>query len=262
MARSKRPKMETKEELVAYLEANQEIELPFNEEVWDKAVDATADKDRKFKEIKTTDFEGKEVTKKIPNGSVSPVGKYFQMMALPQYRNPVDTSELDDDWLDEESETELDFDDEEKEETVSTWIQMFFDGIGANDRKFVVDRLSNYYDNYELNEGADKFQAAKAVLDELEMRNLIKMRNKGKDVEARIEKCQKSYLALLDSLKAQKKQRGAGDDEGKNKFTLFVDELEKEGRLVEKKDTSYTSDDIDRLLVEFEQSMRTVYYEG
>ncbi|MGE6227621.1 hypothetical protein [Paenibacillus chitinolyticus] len=256
--------MESKEELVAYLAANQETELPFNEEVWERSVEATNDKDRKFKEIKTTDFEGKEVVKKIPNGSVNPVGKYFQMMALPQYRNPVDTSELDsDEWYGGfEDEDEIDFGDEEKEEQVSTWIQMFFDGCSPSDRKFVVERLSNYYDNYELNEGADKFQAAKAVLDELEMRNLIKLRIKGKDVETRIEKCQKSYLALLDSLKAQKKQRGAGDDEGKNKFTLFVDTLEKEGRLVEKKDTSYTPDDIDRLLGEFEHSMRTVYHEG
>lgn len=259
MARRKRPKMETKEELIAYLEANQDTELPFNDEVWERAVEATNGKERKFKEITTSDFENKSTTKMIPNGSVNPVGKYFQIIALPQYRNPVDTTDLEDEF---DEEDEVEFDDNEKAETVTTWISMFFDGVPNADRKFIIDRLSNYYDNYELNEGADKFQAAKAVLDELEMRNLMKMRSKGKDVEVRIEKCQKSYLALLDSLKAQKKQRGAGDDEGKNKFTIFVDNLEKEGRLVIKKDTSYEPDDIDRLLKEFEGSMRTVYYEG
>lgn len=251
--------MTTKEELLSYLENNKDTELPFNEDVWERAVEATADKERKFKEIKTKDYDGNEITKKIPNGTVNPVGKYFQLIALPQYSKPVDVYDDGDEQY--EFDENISFGDEEKDEQVSEWLMMFFDGVSSADRKFVIERLSNYYDNYELNEGADKFQAVKAVMDELEMRNLMKARNKGKDVEARIEKCQKSYLALLDSLKAQKKQRGSAD-EGKNKLTQWIDELEKEGKFTIRKDTTYGKDDIDTLLENIESGMRAVYYEG
>lgn len=90
---------------------------------------------------------------------------------------------------------------------------------------------------------------------------LTKERQKGKDIEARLEKVRKGYMSSLDSLKALKKQRGIGD-EGKNKLTQWIDELETEGQFIAKKDTSYTKDDIDFMLEQYEAGMRATYYEG
>lgn len=259
MAR-KRPKLSSKEELFEYLAQNSDTELPFNEEVWVKAVEFTENKEQKFKEIETTDYDGTVKIKKIPNGAISPVGKYFQLMALPQYQKQ--TIEDNFDYNDEaESDYELSFEDEEKEETVASWLSTFFFGYKAEDKKFLKDRLADYYDNYELNEGADKLIAVSAVADELEIMRLTKERQKGKDIEARLEKVRKGYMASLDSLKALKKQRGIGE-EGKNKLTQWIDELEAEGKFVEKKDLTYTKDDIDFMLEQFEEGMRATYYEG
>ena len=250
--------MHTKEELIAYLEANQDTESPFNETVWQSAVEKTQNKERQFKEIKTTEFDGAEKVLKVPNGSLNPVGKYFQLIALPQYSKPAEVED-EEDFVDDDG--VVLFEDEDKEETVSSWINVFFDGYSAADKKFLRERLSDYYDNYELNEGADKVIAVTAVADELEIMNLTKLRAKNKDNEARLEKVKKGYMNSLDSLKALKKQRGAAD-EGKNKLTLWIDELEKEGQFTIKKDESYTQDDIDKLLEIMESGMRAVYYEG
>jgi len=255
MARKKkRPPMTTKEELIAYLEQNKDTELPFNEVVWDLAVKATEDKERQFKVMSQTEFDGSTKTKKIPNGAVNPVSKYFQMIALPQYQKP-----MQDEIIEEEDSVIISTDDDEKSDFVDGLLGVFFSGYPSQDKKLIKERLSDYYDNYELNEGADKLLVIKAVADELEMANLTKKRIKGVDVEARLEKVQKGYLSLLESLKALKKQRSAMDDEGKNKLTLWVDELEKAGEFIYEFDTH---DDIDEMLDNFEKSMQRVYSEG
>lgn len=255
--------MSTKEELVAYLKANRETELPFNEEVWNLAVEKTADKERKFKTKIETDYDGNVKTKQIPNGVINPVGKYFALMALPQYQKPItveDRSEIDNSCPDDED-FNFQEDDEEKNQTVSSWLNTFFSGYDNDDKKFLKERLSDYYDNYEINEGADKLLVVMAVTDELEVMNLTKLRAKGKDVEARLEKVRKGYLSSLEGLKALKKQRGAMEDESKNKFTLWVDELAKEG-VFKTMPVNYDEDAIDKMLATFERSMLQVLREG
>jgi hypothetical protein len=272
-----RPKLNSKEELIAYLEANKDLEYPFNEEAWNIAVEKTKDKETKYKEMITTEFDGKKKVKKIPNGAISPVGKYFQLMSLPQYRKGKTLDEepifVEDDYNDElpamddqddENENEDDVTDEEEKEKqtqVTSWIDIFFAGYSPLDKRFIRERLGNYYDNYEINDGADKLLVTKAVADELEIMNLTKQRAKNKDVEKRLETVQKGYLSLLDSLKALKKQRGAMDGEGKNKFTIWLDTLEKSGEFKPKK-IEYENDAIDNMIVTLERSIVEVMRNG
>jgi hypothetical protein len=242
---SRRPKLTTKEELLKYLEENKDTELPFNETVWGKAVQATKDKERQYKELQTKEFDGTTKIKKIPNGTINPVGKYFQMMALPQYaKNPVYPES-------DETESEREINDE---------LTSDFEGYRIKERQFLAERLAEYYENYEINTGSDKFIVNQIVVFELELKRLNMKLASGKDVYNNIEKVTKQYLNLCESLKTLKKQRGAMEDEGKNKFTLFVDELEKEGEF--KYSFDDVSDAIDEMLDIFEKSMIRTYNEG
>lgn len=259
MAKIKRPKMTTKEELIKYLEANKNIELPFNEVVWNIAVEKTKDKERQNKILTETDFDGTTKKKVIPNGSVNPVGKYLQMMALPQYQKPyVDPNTEPEE--EENEEFEFKFEDEEKNEAITNWLNVFFNGYSKEDKKFLHERLSDYYDNYELNEGADKTLVIMTVTDELQIMKLTQKRIKGTDVEAQLKNLKKSFLEGLEGLKALKKQRGNAD-EGKNKLTQWIDELEKAGEF-RPKHVDYPADEVDFMIKEFTKSIVEVFRNG
>lgn len=258
--KNKRPKMETLEELKAYLEENKDKELPFNQKVWDEAVEATKDKVLQFKTKTETDFDGNTKTLKIPNGTTNPVSKYFMIIALPHNNKPVKTVEYEDNENTEENE-DVEFEDEDKQDFVDSLCNMFFSRYNAADKKIIKDRLGDYYDNYEINDGADKFTVIKAVADELEIAKLTQLRLKrGEDNEARLKKIQDGYLELLESMKALKKQRSKMDEEGKNKLTLWVDTLEREGFKPTEDDND--QDSIDQMLDAFEKSMIRVFKEG
>lgn len=260
--RKRRPKLETKEELVKYLEENQDTEYPFNEEVWKLAVEKTAEKEREFKVLKEVDFDGTEKVKKIPNGAINPVSKYFQLIALPQYKKQCEE-------LQKEQEEELvadvddmleQLDDSEENTFIRELVTIYFSNVKGEDLDFVIDRLSDYYSNYEFNEGSDKFLVVSAVSDELTLRELYGKRVKGSDNEVKIEKVKKGYLSTLDGLKLLKKQ-GSKLEDGKNKFTMFVDELEKAGEL--KFDTKgYEPDQIDRLIEHTRRSIVRAFSDG
>ena len=232
--RGTRPKLETKEELMAYVKENKDTELPFNETVWNIAVEKMIDKERQFKSIETTDFEGNIKSLKVPNGAINPVSKYFQLMALPNFQKMgIGILNQDNDTDDEDVSSlldELEVSDEEESTFIKELILIYFSDLKGKDLQFVVDRLSDYYTNYEFNEGSDKFLVVSAVSDELALRELMIGRNKGKDVEAKIEKVKKGYLNTLEGLKVLKKQ-SSKFDESKNKLTMFVSELEKAGEL-------------------------------
>lgn len=232
--------MTTKEELILYLETNQHKELPFCEEIWEKAVESIEGKERQFKTIKTEDYNGNVKMLKVPNGAINPVSKYFQLIALPNYKRIAlnnaeemknnqneDFEELD------ESENEYDYDDVidvGASSFVNELTDIYFSTISGNDLQFVKNRISDYYANYEFNEGSDKFLVVSAVSDELTLRELYAKRTKGLDNENKIDKVKKGYLNTLESLKVLKRQ-GSKLDEGKNKFTMMLDELEKAGDL-------------------------------
>lgn len=258
---ARRPKMKTKEELIKYLESHPNTELPFNEEVWDRAVELTKDKVQKSKTIVTTDFDGKEKKNVVPNGSISPVGTYFRIIALPQYRKQAENEEEEFEDFDEEDEELDEFEDEEKDELVNNWIDAFFGNYNNQDKKFLKERLGDYYDTYDINDGADKLIVVKAVSDELEMMNLTRRRATNKDNEKRIETIQKNYLSLLESLRALKKQRGSMEDEGTNKFSSYVDTLSREGAFKHEK-KEYPKDMIDEMLDIFVRNIMEVARDG
>lgn len=265
MARgNRRPKLTTKEELIEYLEENKDTELPFCEEIWQVAVDKTADKDRQFKEISTTDFEGNTKTKKIPNGAVNPVSKYFQLIALPNFRK-IAEAKLEDDIEEDEDNDDIEkmleeMEDNDENSFIKELVSIYFASVNGDDLQFVIDRFSDYYTNYEFNEGSDKFLVVSAVSDELTLRELYGKRIKGNDNESKIEKVKKGYLSTLESLKVLKKQ-GGKLDEGKNKFTMFLDELEKAGELkIQAPDIA--DDKIGALVTAFRQSIMRAFREG
>jgi len=242
-AKKNRPKMETKKELMSYLRRNKDIELPFVQEVWDLAVEQTAGKVAGTKAVETTDINGDIKIIKIPDIIDNPVSKYFQLMALKRNKekgealrdkNKDKTSNQVEIKNDENLETKIDEDDDildvEKNSFITGLINIYFSKVNDEDLDFVVSRLSEYYTNYEFNEGSDKFLVVSVVSDELSLRELYSKRVKGSDNEKRIKDVQDGYLKKLDSLKVLKKQ-GSAIDEGKNKFTVFVDELEKAGEL-------------------------------
>lgn len=259
--------MKTKEELITYLESNSNIELPFSEKVWQIAVEKTFAKEREFKEITTTDFDGNVKTKKIPNGAINPVSKYFQLIALPNFKKMCEQEQLEKE-LEAENETTVNIEqmleeleeDTEENSFIRELISIYFANIKGDNFDFVVDRLSDYYSNYEFNEGSDKFLVVSAVSDELTLRELYGQRVKGKDNEATIEKVKKGYLSTLDGLKLLKKQ-GSKLNEGKNKFTMFLDELEKAGEL-KIKNVSIKQDQIDILVEHTRRSIINAFGEG
>lgn len=254
LLKQERQALVTKEDLIAYLEKHKATELPFNEEVWELAVEKTKDKEQVFMEMYVKDFDGVVRSRKVPNGACNPTSKYFALMSLQQYQKQGKNEKR------EIEKFSVMFEDEEKAETLTSWIKIFFAEYGNAEKKFLTERLSDYYDNYELNEGADKMLVIKAVADELEIMNLTKQRAKGKDVEGRISKVQSGYLDLLDSLKALKKQRGKME-EGKNKLTQMLDEFEKAGEFVGKK-AIYEKDSIDDMLDTFTKNMMVVLRDG
>lgn len=264
-----RPKMETKEELLSYLEANQDKEFPFCEEIYNIAVEKTDGKERAFKEIVRTEYDGTTKTKRIPNGSVNPVSKYFQLIALPHYNKKVQAmlcfreedekyEEIDEDIDDIIELTE----DDEANSFVRELASIYFSKVLDDETQFVIDRLSDYYTNYEFNEGSDKFLVISAVSDELTLRELYSKRitSKGVDNEVRIDKVKRGYLSTLESLKALKKQSGKLD-EGKNKFTIFLDELDKAGEL-NIKIPDIPNDQIGSLVNSFRQSIVRAFRDG
>lgn len=264
--RNRRPKLETKEELIKYLEENRDSELPFSEEVWKVAVEKTSEKERQFKEIVTTGFDGKSKTKKIPNGAVNPVSKYFQLIALPNFKklakNEYSNHVVEEDTMYDIEQMLEGLDEDTEENTfIKELMTIYFASLTGEDTQFVVDRLSDYYTNYEFNEGSDKFLVVSAVSDELTLRELYRERIKGKDNETKIEKVKKGYLATLDGLKLLKRQ-GSKIDEGKNKFTMMLDELEKAGDLSKYKQECYEPDQIDALVSDTRRSIMRAFGDG
>lgn len=253
IAKKIRPKMETKNELMSYLRRNKDTELPFVKEVWDMAIEQTAGKSVGTKVVETVDENGNTQVMKVADMSNNPVSKYFQLMSLQPnklkgeaLREKALGKAKNDTVVEVDSNTDsnvsndnvdiiVDINDEfigddRKNSFITGLVNIYFSKISDDDLDFVVSRLSEYYTNYEFNEGSDKFLVVSVVSDELSLRDLYSKRIRGSDNEKRIKDVQDGYLKKLDSLKVLKKQ-GSTVDEGKNKFTVFVDTLEKAGEL-------------------------------
>ena len=252
----------TKEDLIAYLDSNGDG-IPFLPSLWDKCVEKAKENEDKDVPMKTTIIENADgtVTEKRQVAGVvikDPISYYFRLYKMRQYKK--EALELLD-MKDEQTEGQKEimnvyFDDEDNEEgfnEIIQWINMF---VVPNERQYLKQRYSHYYDNYEINDGADRTMLHGILSIEIELYRINVRRAQGKNVDIRLE--EKLRKMLLDSLEAQKwtkKQRSATDEMAQNKFTIWLDKQFKNGGFVVE-DRTYPKDEIDYLIEIIPQSTR------
>jgi hypothetical protein len=246
--------MHSKEELIAYLKANPETEYPFVEEVWEQAVEKAKEDEEKqqpYRTIVTVDSDGNETVKKQKAGLIitDPIKQYFKLMGLVQNkRKGIALQEAQF----EESESKQEilntyFDDDETTtymDEITSWIALF----APDERQFLKRRYASYYDTYEINDGADK-SSLKGILSlEIELYRIDLKRAKGKQVNITDEKKLREMLeSTFQSLKWTKKQRNAREDMAQNKFTVWMDNLVKDGAF-KPNPKEYDEDEIDFII--------------
>lgn len=241
-----RPKnISTKEELIKYLEANKNIEPPFIEELWELSVEkAEADK-------KIIEAGGKKKGIK----SANPVSHYFRLCGLKVWKQKarelqesIYTQELRDGSrppspYQEENEFAND---------ILVWVNMF----PPTEREYLRERYENYYDQYEINDGADKNLLRRILSTEIALYRIDVRRAVGQPVNLLDEKKLNDQLtSLYESMKWTKRQRNMREDMAQNKFTVWLDNMAKEGgfTIPEK---HYPKDEIDFLLETYIDSAR------
>ena len=258
--RRKRPDLETKEELLEYLEKSPNSELPFLEELWEisvKACENNVDKQLKTIVKITTDSDGKvtEQRSSVGNAITNPVKQYFKMASLPQYRKKAqaikdqmeiehqrelgDSKRIVADTYFADSDSAPDLNDE-----IIGWINLF----NHEEKDFMIKRYSSYFDQYEINEGADKTSLKRILSLEIALHRIDNKRAAGKPVDINDEKKLSDLLqSTFESLKWTKKQRNAREDMAQNKFTVWMEKQVQEGGFsIEKK--TYEKDEIDFLI--------------
>lgn len=243
-----RPKdIYTKEELTAYLEANKNIELPFVEALWQDCL-KKADSDRKLIEA------GKE---KKGFKSANPVAHYFRLCGLRKWKNMA--RNLEEEQYNEEINSgerpapiEISEEAAEYANDILVWINMF----PPTEREYLRERYSNYYDQYEINDGADKILLKRILSTEIALYRIDIRRAMGQTVNLLDEKKLNEQLtSLYESMKWTKKQRNIREDLAQNKFTVWLDNMTKEGGFVIP-EKHYPKDEIDFLLDTYIDSAR------
>lgn len=160
--------VETKEDLVRYLE---EVEgFPLVEELWDLCIEkakASEGKQQPMVEKTYIDKDGNVKTSTRANGFVSdnPIHHYFRMMGLPQYKkkardivNEREAKEAATESQKEIMDTYFDDDSGEQFNEIIAWINTF---PNTKERQYLRQRYASYYDNYEINEGADRLSLSR-----------------------------------------------------------------------------------------------------
>ena len=234
-----RRQLSTKEELEEYL--NTYEDLPLLEELWDTCV-ASAKKN-------ADDVASGEVLQ--GNRSVNPCTLYFSRMSLPQYRKKINELKMSEDYdADDLSESasevmELFDDSDEQSNEIILWIKMF---PKLNERKYLMQRYANYYDNYEINDGADRTLLTRILSLEIELFRINCDRAVGKSVDVNMEeKLTKMLRDTMESMKWTKKQRSQMDDMAKNKFSIFMEKQSKNGKFTPEHH-DVPKDEIDQLI--------------
>ena len=219
-----RRQLTTKEELEEYL--NTYEDLPLLDELWETCV--------KSAKKNADDIANGDVLQ--GNRSINPCTLYFSRMSLPQYRKKINELKMSEDYdADDLSESaseamELLDDSGEQSNEIILWIKMF---PKLNERKYLMQRYANYYDNYEINDGADRTLLARILSLEIELFRINCDRAIGKSVDINMEeKLTKMLRDTMESMKWTKKQRSQMDDMAQNKFSVWLDRLVKEGKFV------------------------------
>lgn len=249
-----------RETLIAYL-ATSSDGIPFLQELWDKCVkkaEEDADKERPIKIVK--DKNGNTTTR--ANGVVikDPVKWYFRLMNLPYYKkkaiNLAQQQEI-------ESETRKEFmgvyfDDNEGQEydDIAAWINMF---PNQQEKQYLKQRLSHYYDNYDINDGADRTMLSGILSIEIELFRINMRRAEGKSVDINQEvKLRKMLIDNMEAQKWTKKQRSATDEMGQNKFTIWMEKQTKNGKFTPE-EHEIPKDEIDMLIEIIPKAVRKMF---
>lgn len=247
--------VETKEDLVRYLE---EVEgFPLVEELWDLCIEkakASEGKQQPMVEKTYIDKDGNVKTSTRANGFVSdnPIHHYFRMMGLPQYKkkardivNEREAKEAATESQKEIMDTYFDDDSGEQFNEIIAWINTF---PNTKERQYLRQRYASYYDNYEINEGADRLSLSRILSLEVELYRVNMNRALGKTVDiGREEKLTKMLRETLESMKWTKKQRSVQDDMAQNKFSIFMEKQSKNGKFTPEHH-DIPQDEIDMLL--------------
>lgn len=241
-----RPKnISTKEELIQYLEANKNIEAPFVEELWEICVEK-AEADRKI-------IESGGTKKGIK--TANPVSHYFRLCGLKKYKRM--GRELEEAIYTEEIRSgerpPSPYDGEnEFANDILVWVNMF----PPTEREYLRERYENYYDQYEINDGADKNLLRRILSTEIALYRIDVRRAVGQPVNLLDEKKLNDQLtSLYESMKWTKKQRNLREDMAQNKFTVWLDNMTKEGGFIIP-EKHYPKDEIDFLLETYIDSAR------
>lgn len=256
--------VKTREDLIRYLSTSPDG-VPFLQELWDKCVEKSqedSDKEAPTREVKIKDKDGNVTTKMQPAGVVikDPVKWYFRLMNLPQYKNKAirlaEQKEL-------ESETqkefmEVYFDDFESQEydDIAAWINMF---PNQHEKQYLKQRLAHYYDNYDINDGADRTILSGILSIEIELYRINIRRAEGKAVDVNKEqKLRKMLMEYMEAQKWTKKQRSVSDEMSQNRWTIWMEKQAKNGGFVPE-EHEIPKDEIDYFLELLPQQMKKMF---
>lgn len=233
-----RKKCWTENEVKKYVRTHPDLEYPFMREVWLDAVDRA--------KINANDNKKNDKSIQSGNGKLfkkrkeeNPSTLYFQLMALKQNEEKGEESRYAEKYPEDDE-----FIKNHSTDEVIEWIDLF----PPAERHYLIKRYQSYMDTYEINKGADMTTFKRLLSLEIEAYRIDVNRalNKGVDIGDE-ERVNRMLQATLESLKWTKKQRSAREEKAKNKFSVYMDTLVKEGDFKVKK-KKYPQDQIDKLL--------------
>lgn len=255
--------IESKEDLIKYIE-NVEGTV-FLEELWERCVELAKENEGKevpMIEKKVKDKDGNVVVRKQVAGALitSPIPYYLRMFKMNQYKKRA--LELQEEIIQmEDSKMEIMetyFDEESSEEfnEIINWINMFPNG---KERQYLKQKYVSYYDNYEINDGADRISLSRILSLEIELYRINIKRATGKAIDInQEEKLTKMLRETLESMKWTKKQRSATDEMQQNKFTIFMDKMAKNGKFTPEHH-DIPKDEIDMLMDIIPEAIRKMF---
>lgn len=243
--------------------------LPFVQEAWDVAVEDAKIENAKIREFnKTAPGESK---KRKSIGLM-----YQRLMQTARYREMGEAIRRKEEGIPEPGSRELaekedkdlldvkDFiDDMESPEGqfIYKFLKRYFNGFTeSEDIVFLIDRIKSYYGEYELNSASDEYLVMVAISDELVLKRMNQNRLDGNLTMLKdMKNVRDNYMATLDGLKVLKKLADKQDN-SKNHFSAWVDDLSKNHELYHEDSSSFDEDDVDKLLKSQRRSMYASFY--
>jgi hypothetical protein len=255
--------VKTKEDLIEYLDTVGE--LPFLEELWEECLikaEENKDKEVPMKEVKVKDKHGNVTIKNKVAGVVikDPVKWYFRMMGMTNWKKKAillaEQRKIDSESRQEIMEAFFGEDDTQEYDDIAAWINMF---INPEERQYLKQRLSHYYDNYDINDGADRVMLSGILSIEIELYRINMKRAQGKAIDiVKEEKLRKMLRENLESQKWTKKQRSATDEMAQNKFTIWMERQAKQGKFIPDHH-EIPKDEIDMLIEIIPEAIRKMF---